>query len=457
MSVGTANGALGRVREAIDRLGAIADLNAITRMRGDVALGEARDLDAAAPDARGPLHGLPIVVKDNIAVAGMPWTGASPALDGLVAKADAPALARLRAAGAVPVAQANMHELALGITSANAHHGAVRNPADPARMAGGSSGGTAAAVASGAVPAGLASDTGGSGRLPAALCGCIGFRPTVGRYPGGGLLTLSPTLDTPTLMARGIDLLVRMDAVLTGALPGEGPVPPPPPPPSPERVRIGLARGAFWQGLHSPVRDAAEAATERLRAAGVEVVEVELPELRALTDASGFAIAMRETADIWHAFARERLGTDLATLSARVASPDVRGLLASLAADGAPPPDAYRAAMQEARPALRRHLADAMARERLDALAHPTAPVLAPMLGETEEVELDGARVPLFPAMTRNTLPTAVACVPAISLPAGRMRVAGVDLPFGLELVGRHGADARLLALAQRLAPALRP
>ena len=429
---GTATGA---VTAALKALGAQAGLNLLTQSLADAALAEAARQDADGRAAERPLQGLPIVVKANVAVKGALQDGASPALAGNIARADAGVVARLRAAGAIPVALTNMHELAFGITSHNAHYGPVRNPNDPTRMAGGSSGGTAAAIGAGAVRAGVASDTGGSGRLPAAFCGCAGLRPTHGRYPSDGILTLSPSLDTLTVMADGIDLLAALDAAICG----DGSLPDIAPP------RLGVVGDPFWTGLDRQMTAAGRAALDRLAAAGARLAHRDVPRIEALTESAGFPIALNETMTTWQGLARDLAGLSLADFAERIASPDVRDLYRMMARGEVPPEAACRVALTETAPALRALIHDILDEMDADALVFPTLARTAPPVDETETVEIDGQRLPLFPTLTRRELTASVAGLPAISLPAGR---APDGLPFGLELVGRAGADRHLLAVA---------
>lgn len=430
---GTAKAA---VTGALDALKAKSDLNICTQLLEDSALQEAARQDRDGHD--GPLGGLPFVVKANVAVAGALQDGASPALKDNFAQRDATVVARLRAAGAIAVAMTNMHELAFGITSHNGHYGPVRNPHDPDRMSGGSSGGTAAAIGAGTVRAGIASDTGGSGRLPAAFCGCVGFRPSMGRYPGDGILTLSHTLDTLTVMGADVTIVAALDAAVTG----DGSEPERP------QMRLGILRDPFWTGLSNEMDALGQRVVERLAEAGIECVLGNAPEIETLTEAAGFPIALTETRSNWTRLAKELRGQSLADFAAEIASPDVRGLYQDMARGNVPPPEAYAAAMGEARPALQTLLDSLFEELAVDAFIFPTLARTAPAIDMTETIDIDGDNLPLFPTLTRRELAASVAGLPAISIPGG---LDSSGLPFGMELIGRAGADRALLNIARRL------
>ena len=238
--------------------------------------------DAVAADKRrksgadlGPLHGLPVAIKDNIDTANAPTSAGTPALRTHRPKANAPAVQSLFSAGAILLGKTNMHELAYGGTCNNAAFGAVRNPYNEALIPGGSSGGNAAAIAARMCAAGLGTDTGGSVRIPAALCGIVGLRPTVGRYLGKGIVPVSHTRDTAGPMARSIQDLVLLDSVLADdtdpvvAMELRG-------------VRIGVPRGYFYDNLDVQIAPVVESALAKLRDAGCVLVEADVPDVQKL-------------------------------------------------------------------------------------------------------------------------------------------------------------------------------
>jgi len=431
-----------------------ADLGAFITLDHGRAMRAARQADRSP--TRGPLHGVPLAVKDNIHVAGLPNTAATPALKDFVPDADAPVVRRLVAAGAFVLGKTNMHELAYGVTSASSAAGPVRNAHDPTRIAGGSSGGTAVAVTCG-VPAGLGTDTGGSVRIPAALCGLSGLRPTPGRYPGGSVTPLSATRDTVGPIAHTVADLALLDAVLStdaDAVPSthahtvEAA--------APERIRLGIPRGAFTEPLGTETAVSFERAIDRLRAGGIDVVDVSAPDFEGIEDRLGYPIALYEARrELKQYLARHLPALTLAELADRIASPDVRGLFMDSIVDDASHQvtDAhYWAAVGDGRDRLRATYRDLFAGHQLHALVFPTTPRCATPLHEpTGLADLGGHPLPTFSVFTRNTSPGSIAGLPGLTLP---MTPAADRLPVGLALDGPPGSDRALLAtglLVERL------
>lgn len=267
-------------RSLLDRIADSFWIGALLDVVPDRILEAARQVDRHIADGAdpGPLAGVPFAVKDNIDVSGWPTTACTPALAGNIPRTDAEAVARLKAAGAVVLGKAAMHELAMGGTSNNPHMDPVRNPHAPDYIAGGSSGGTAAAVAAGFCTFGLGSDTGGSVPIPASLCGIAGLRPSMGRYPTGGLFVTNPSRDVIGPMAASADDLRLIDAVISGQ--AECLVP------APDRLRFALPRGYFWEGADETVQEALSRAVATLAAAGVSIVETEVEDVEALNEAA---------------------------------------------------------------------------------------------------------------------------------------------------------------------------
>ncbi|MFL9889929.1 MULTISPECIES: indoleacetamide hydrolase [Paraburkholderia] len=438
------------VATLLARAAALSSLNALTTLELDGALAAARRIDAlpAADKARLPLAGLAIVVKDNINTAGLQTSAGTPALAGFVPKSNAPSVQRLIDAGAIILGKANMHELAFGITSTNlaSHAGPVRNPYDPTLIPGGSSGGTAAAIAARIAPAGLGTDTGGSTRIPAALTGTVGFRPSVGNggaerryHDPDAVVPISHTRDTVGPMARTVADIALLDGVITGA--GALPVI------ALNGLRIGLP-APLWEGLERQVEDVARAALKRLEAAGVVFVPVAMSELNGLNGMVGGPIAIHEARDDVLAWlvANDAPVRTVVDMAARIASPDVRAIYDGVLADVLG--EHYDAALNDWRPRLQQYVAATFADERLDALLFPTTRLAAVPIDDvngSSTVSIDGSPpIDTMDAFLRNTDPASTSGIPGLSLPAG-MTAGG--LPVGLELDGPLGEDRRLLAI----------
>ncbi|MFD8722327.1 amidase family protein [Streptomyces sp. NPDC059629] len=423
--------------ELLARAERAGDLGAFVTLDADRALVEAAAADRGP--ARGPLHGLPIAVKDNIHVAGLPNTAGCEALAGFVPDRDAQAITRLRAAGAIVLGKTNMHELALGATSAAGPYGPVRNPADPARFAGGSSGGTATAVAAGMAPAGLGTDTGGSVRVPAALTGIAGLRPTTGRYPAGGVTPLSWTRDTIGPMAATVADLVLLDTVLAA---DRGPAEAP----DPREVVLAVPEHHFTEPLHPRTAEVWEHCLDVLRTAGVRLVPVRLPEVETAEELAGFPITLYEAARQLPGYLSMATGgTEPAELLARITHPDVRTTMERVVFPQAVTEPAYRAALE----VRDRVLVDGYRRIFRETGAHavlfPTTPLPAGRIDtDTERVRLDGDPRPTFPTYIRNTGPGSVAALPGLTVP---VRSAGPGLPVGVALDAPWNTDRRLLGL----------
>ena len=434
------------VRALIDVIERKRDLNAFITFDRDRALASARKADALAArkSFAGVLHGVPIVVKDNIHVAGVPSSAGTPALKAFVPTRNAPVAEKLIRAGAIVLGKTNMHELAFGITSNNAAFGPARNAYDPSRIAGGSSGGTGNAIAARMAAAGLGSDTGGSVRIPAALNGISGLRPSLGRYSQEGITPIAHTRDTAGPMAREVADLVLFDTIITGARDKVAPA-------SLRGLRVGVPRAVFWKNLDPETERLATAALDRLRGAGAEVVEVDMPGLAELNGKVSFPVALYEAnVDLTRYLKRYRIPLDIKGLAERIASPDVKGLFASAIVPGAKdaiPEKVYRDALAT-RPALQRLYAETFKTHGIAALVFPTTPLPAAPVGDDQTTKLNGADVPTFSTFIQNTDPGSNAGIPGLTVPIGRT---AAGLPVGLELDGPAGSDRRLLGIGLAL------
>ena len=436
--------------EALARAKASTDLNAFVTLDEEGALKAAVAFDAQGAGAGSkPLGGVPIVIKDNIEVAGLPCTAGTPGLKTFIPSADAPVVAKLRAAGAVIIGKTNMHELAFGISGYNtafktgAEYG-IRNAYNHALIAGGSSSGTGAAIGARIVAGGLGTDTGGSVRVPGALNGCASLRPTVGRYPQAGIAPISHTRDTAGPMAATMADVALLDRVIAG---GDAIVPA-----DLSQVRLGLVKSTLTN-LDGDTEAAFQAALAQLKAQGVTVVDIKMPELAELNGQVGFPVALYEAYDDMVAYLqRTGTGVMIEAMVAQIASPDVKGTYEGLVLPRKlPAPDGsfvdakplYEHAINIARPALRALYAQTFADNRLDAIVFPTTPRVA-IASNPESSSLEN-----FGLFIQNTDPGSNAGIPGIQIPISLGETS--RLPIGLELDGPESSDERLLAIGVAL------
>ena len=370
---------------------------------------------------RGPLHGMPISIKDLIDIAGQPTTAGSRVRADHIASRDATVVQRLRDAGAVIIGKTNLHEFALGTTSEESAFGAVHNPHDTSRSPGGSSGGSAAAVATGMGLASIGSDTGGSIRIPAAACGVVGLKPSLGEVPVDGVVPLCITFDHVGPLTRNV-----ADAAAIWAVLAARPIPRIDAP-SPNAITLGALGDYFTGLLDADVRGAFVGAIARLRAAGVAVEPRTVQGTDTIVDAY-VNLSLPEAAH-WHA----------PTLDARAADyqPPVRERLQRGRTIAAV--DYLRA--RDTREALTQAVDAALA--KCDALVLPTLPIVAPIHGAAEVTMDNGETLAVRAAMLRLTQLFNMTGHPAISLP-----IPTDGLPVGLQLVGRRDRTEALLAVA---------
>lgn len=420
------------VQDALDRIERDdVAFNSFITVRAEEALAEADALPARA----GPLHGVPVAVKDVIDVAGTLTTAASRVLADNVATGDATVVARLRQAGAVVVGKLNTHEFAWGASTTSEAYGPARNPWDTDRICGGSSGGSGAAVAAGLVPGALGTDTAGSVRIPAALCGVTGIRPTTGRVPNRGVIPVSWTYDTVGPLARTaedcallLDVIGGLDAddASTTSVAGE---------PCLERIgrgveglRIGIVSHLFEDVPIDPrVAGAVEEAIGELGRLGAKVERVDARFLRR-AEVVQQLVMLPEAAEAHLPWLRTRLGDYGADVRAR--------LLAGLLLPASAPITGQRARRElahEARPLF----------ERFDLLAAPEMPIVAPRIGE-DPIEVAGQTLPYRLSLIPFNSPWSCLGVPTASVPCGLVE----GLPVGLALTGRRLGEATVLRAA---------
>jgi aspartyl-tRNA(Asn)/glutamyl-tRNA(Gln) amidotransferase subunit A len=399
--------------------------NAFILVMAEEARRQAREADRelAAGRDRGPLHGVPLSIKDLIDVRGTETTAASRVRVGHIAADDAPCVANLRAGGAVFVGKTNLHEYALGTTSGDSAFGAVRNPLDTTRSPGGSSGGSAVSVATGMALATVGTDTGGSIRIPAACCGIVGLKPSIGEVSTEGVIPLSPTFDHVGPLAASVPDAWSVFRVMSGE-----PTPQPLSAASPSTIRLAVPRPYFCDILDDDVRARFEEALSAFRSAGMRISEVAIPHTDTIANVY-IGISLKEAA-AYHA----------ATLNAvpERYTPPVRQRL-----------EMGRGILQEdyllalgGREQLRRDL-DAVFGD-CDALVLPTLPIPAPKIG-AETVQVGSTQQPIRSMMLRLTQLFNITGNPAVSIPCG---LTGEGMPCGLQLAGPRAQTRQLVEVA---------
>jgi mandelamide amidase len=437
-------------RALLDRAASLESLNAfrtIDRERVlEAALAADRRRTGGAP--LGRLHGLPLPVKDSVNTRDLPTSNGTLALKDFRPKEDAAILKLLFAAGAILMGKTSIHELSYGHSTNNFAFGPTRNPYDGSRIAGGSSGGSAAAVAARLAPLAVGEDTFGSIRVPAALCGVAGFRPSVRRYPRAGVMPITPRWDTGGPLARSVADLALFDAVVAGeAAPVAAK--------SLRGVRLGLT-DYFLDDVDPEVERVTAEALKKLESAGAKLVRSDVPaDIRAGSELSR-TVHLYETAANMSAFLAENdAGVSLEEVVSQ-ASPELEQLFRERILPGAP--DAvqekeYEVALdgiERLRAAVRRYFAE----NDVEVLAFPAVRITAPPIGEDREVEILGRKMPLRAAIGRNIGQGSCAGMPCLVLPAG---LSSTGLPVAMEFDALPGQDRELLALGLSLEQALGP
>ena len=446
-------------QDALARLERLAPaLNAFNTVTADRALARARDLDrrrAGSPDALAalPLAGVPVAVKDNLCTRGVRTTASSKILEQYVPPYDATAITRLEQAGAILVGKTNCDEFAMGSSNENSAFGPVRNPWDRERTPGGSSGGSAASVAAGITPIAIGSDTGGSIRQPAALCGIVGVKPAYGRVSRYGLIAFASSLDQIGPLARTVADAARVLEVVAGddvcdATTAARPVP--------ALIasltgdvrgtRIGVPRRILEEGVDPEVRQAFFEALEALRARGAALVDVKLPRASYAIPVY-YLVATAEASSNLARYDGVRYGfrapgtsdTDLQTMYSRTRDlgfgPEVkRRIILGTYVLSAGYYDAYYLKAQQVRTLIRQDYDTAF--ERVNVVAMPTSPMPAFRLGERVDDPLQMYLTDVF------TVSANLTGLPAISVPCGFTKT---RLPIGLQLVGPAFDEATIL------------
>jgi aspartyl-tRNA(Asn)/glutamyl-tRNA(Gln) amidotransferase subunit A len=427
-------------------------LNAFLTIAGDRALDRARAVDREK--RAGPLAGVPLAVKDNIMTRGIPTTAASRMLEKFIPPYDATAIARLESAGAIVIGKTNCDEFAMGSSTENSAFGPSRNPWNPNHISGGSSGGSAVAVAAGMAPLALGSDTGGSIRQPAALCGIVGLKPTYGRVSRYGLIAFASSLDQIGPLTRtAYDSAVAL-SVLAGPDPYDSTASQEPASAYADAlsgdirsIQLGVPRKMLEQGVEESVRSCFYEALEILRARGAALVDIDLPHAP-YAIATYYIIATAEASSNLARYDGVRYGfrsespQDLREMYGRTRSrgfgPEVkRRIMLGTYVLSAGYYDAYYLKAQQVRTLVRRDYERAF--ERVDAVVMPTTPTAAFRIGEKIEDPLSLYLTDVF------TVSANLAGLPGLNLPCG---LTPNRLPVGLQLTGRPFDEATLLRIA---------
>jgi aspartyl-tRNA(Asn)/glutamyl-tRNA(Gln) amidotransferase subunit A len=444
-------------RDALDRIERDNDrLNAYITINRESALKQAAAMDSDIQEAtrRKPLAGVPVVVKDNMVVAGVRTTCGSRILSGYVPPYTATAVKKLEEAGAIILGKTNLDEFAMGSSTENSAFGPVRHPFDQEFVPGGSSGGSAVAVAAGHAPVALGSDTGGSIRQPASFCGVVGLKPTYGRVSRYGLVAFASSLDQIGPFANNVSDAARALQVISGhdrrdstsanvavpdypgALNGDL-----------RGLRVGAPPECFGEGLDPEVKEKVEAGIRKLADRGARVVEVSLPHMKYVI-AVYYIIATAEASSnlarydgVRYGFRAEEART-LAEMYRKTRDDGFgdevkRRIMLGTFVLSSGYYDAYYEKAQRVRSMLANDFAEAF--KKCDVIATPTAPTPAFKIGEKSNDPLAMYLNDIF------TVTVNLAGVPAVSIPCGQ---SGAGLPIGLQLIGNHFDEARLLNAA---------
>jgi aspartyl-tRNA(Asn)/glutamyl-tRNA(Gln) amidotransferase subunit A len=429
-------------------------INSYITIDREKSIQEAKRLDELSMQNKylGPLHGLPLAVKDNLDTKDIRTTGGSKILKNWIPDSDANVVSRLRAAGAIIIGKTNMSEFARGITNDNPHYGPVRNPYDKTRIPGGSSGGSAAAVAAGLCAGAIGSDSGGSIRIPSALCGVVGLKPTLGLVGRGGFIYLSFTTDVIGPITRTVEDSAMILKVIAG-----------PDSRDPEAsaakipnynaflkvslkgIKLGIPRKFFYEDNDPEVDRLIDQALKTLEKLGATLVDVEIKHLEIVGDTSSKIIASESIYSFEEYLTKfdpaatidkylPQLGTDTwAKYANQKGTPESKPV----------PAYSYLEAVRTNRAKILRSLEEAL--KEVDALIAPTTPLPAVKFTEEVETELRERKVGTFLTFIRYMRPISVAGLPAISVPAGRT---AAGLPIGIQVVGRLWDEPKIMEVA---------
>ena len=429
------------VEDTLERINSLnEELHAYITVTGDTARKEAKKAEVDIRDGKylGPLHGIPVSLKDLIYVRGVRSTSGSRILSDFVPDYNATVVKKLKEAGAIIVGTNNTHEFACGITNINPHYGSSRNPWDPSRMSGGSSGGSAVAVSAGMAVGSLGTDTSGSIRVPSSLCGLFGLKPTYGRVSKYGVMPLAPSIDHVGPIARTAwDTAALLQAIAGYDTQDESTVDLPVPDylqivsetlDKPRKFTLGVPKEYFFDLIDSRVMEIFENCLDEMHGCGISTVPVTLNETHKISDAWK-AFRLGESAAVhssWLNSRRDEYGSDVLAMLERGTEITAVEYITALR---------YKKELKEA--FLR-------AMRGLDGLLVPTTAISAPRLEDTV-IDINGKSTEVYIALSRLTTVFDITGLPSLNVPAG---LVDGSLPVGVQLVGRDFDEGLLLCLA---------
>jgi aspartyl-tRNA(Asn)/glutamyl-tRNA(Gln) amidotransferase subunit A len=448
-------------RSCLERIAATEpQLEALLHVAGDEAMAQAKAMDAQGPDATKPLWGVPVIIKDVLATVGMPTTCGSKILENFVPVYDAHCVTRLKEAGAIILAKANMDEFAMGSSTENSAFKVTKNPWDTTRVPGGSSGGSAASVAAGQCFASIGTDTGGSIRQPASFCGIVGVKPSYGRVSRRGLIAYGSSLDQAGPMTRTVTDAAEILQVIAGHDPKDSTSVNTPVPDylqtlknveSLKGMRLGLPEQYWGEGLSCEVDTACRGAIELAASLGAQIVPVSLPHTE-YAIATYYILAMAEASSNLARFDGVRYGLrssqaqDLATMYTRsrcegFGEEVMRRIMLGTYVLSAGYYDAYYRKAAQVRRLIRQDFLNAL--EKCDLICGPACPTTAFAIGENTADPLQMYLTDIF------TISLNLSGLPGLSLPVGLG--ADTGMPVGLQLFGGNMEEAKLLSAAATL------
>jgi len=424
-----------------------ADLNSFITIDESAVLEAARKADKAiAAGATAPLLGVPLAIKDSYLTEGLRSTFGLSVLDDFVPEHDADAVQAIKDGGGIVFGKNNLVEMSFGLTGHNETYGQAKNPHNVNYVSGGSSGGAGTSVAARLVPAALGGDTIGSIRVPASLCGVVGFKPTTGRWPRSGVAPISHTLDTTGVFARHVEDCILIDRVVTRDE-------------TPDAIAHSDLKGvtlayAPRQHLELVAPEVAARFRETVRQlcdAGAHVVEVDLgADFTSVALTATWNIFFRETKAAIEKFIRQNNVPTTFDEIFDSLKPGLKGAWTQFVLPNGPgyiSDEVYHAALSVGRAEIKRRYAQAFSSTGAEALLLPTTPATAPMIGQEDKIRLNGREMSQL-ALANNTIPASAAGLPGISVPMG---LSDNGLPMGLELDGPFGRDRGLLYVARRV------